>query len=1058
MEHLDRSELTAAEDTLCEIESDVKDLERTFLSTRSEQQERLKSLREWLEAAETYLPEKLGLEDAERLVEETRKSNAHRRTHLKYLNEFLGPEVPECLRNVVRDLLKELDHPTYWPDEEGSVYAEMYLENLLETAREWWPILKHVSPGLAPHSKLLEIINLLCDRLRPEILALLKQDTGGAQALSLLAAFPKCSCSEHHQLFLEKGMLRRTIVDRAPAHLTEIPSQEMMDPGRPLFQRALRRMDELLSELPAYLAEPNGLEKAFQSFRSNDYELAFNQAASTFEAVVQSGQDSLAVAKRAMCAWSRFILHGSAYPDAAIDALAMLVRSFEEFRSRSVISEQDVLRMWLHHGAKAASICELSDFERAFPTYLKKLNTRPPGDESREKFQLFLHLAQPATLANLMWNSMKGFRLHKWQLEGRESLLLLLYDLEETSSLECLFDEHAPQNAAQLRVLVSLVRRAHKNPSPEHHAAIGKSFRTLRKNLQTGGKPFAGFIEKLVDKLQLPIAQLNVKIGKTLEKHELPRCYRLFLSVQPDDADPPISLRLEFVDSGDFEIGDGPAQIELISEEMTFLERPEEVEFIVRPRDVTSSRIIKILAVGRTVSGQRLDGEYSQDVELSQDDFFEPIPPSRLRQIYEGIQGKPVGPNAFVGRTNELSVLEQGLTHGAPGVVIVYGVRRLGKTSLLAELRRRFCWSMNGASKTLFLRSSMESLQLPEDKDEFMTSVYYHICNTVSSEPDNLSFQHRLTKMGVGRQDLQTASKSTALPEGVTLMYRLREYFRRLKELADCQFDTVIIEMDEFDKLLEVYRKGYEDKVQELMSQLRKAAHEEDHIGVILAGSDLMSRVVDDYRSPMYGSGVTIQLEPFSDLAEARQIVAPQAIEDSLIFDDTVIEEVLRITGGHPFYMKLLGCAIAAQSTHKRVSLGLVRKALTMLLRNEVLPGMMADLKRAVKAPLQALRLMDSEMDQKLARLLLIYLAGETSLESPNVRWARVSENSKLASLCHEAKWIEIRKGLVEAKLLLHDSDRNLWRFRYPVIAEALRTDWKREFEELLGQTRAETG
>ena len=64
------------------------------------------------------------------------------------------------------------------------------------------------------------------------------------------------------------------------------------------------------------------------------------------------------------------------------------------------------------------------------------------------------------------------------------------------------------------------------------------------------------------------------------------------------------------------------------------------------------------------------------------------------------------------------------------------------------------------------------------------------------------------------------------------------------------EIESVILVFDEFDKLLEEYRRGLTASVEELTSQLRHAATEERGLGMIFAGSDLMKSILGQLPQP----------------------------------------------------------------------------------------------------------------------------------------------------------------------------------------------------------------
>jgi AAA+ ATPase superfamily predicted ATPase len=484
------------------------------------------------------------------------------------------------------------------------------------------------------------------------------------------------------------------------------------------------------------------------------------------------------------------------------------------------------------------------------------------------------------------------------------------------------------------------------------------------------------------------------------------------------------------------------------------------LEFIVKPYERAGARRVTFQATGQTASGQHLQEIFRFDVQIGSVGEFVPINIDELLDIYVGYDGRPVSATAFVGREQELTTLERAIVQDNPGAVVIYGVRRLGKTSLLDEFRRRYCWTNRPASKTLFLVVPVDTFQAGDRSKPFLDLFFRLIRDSVIADPKNEGFRGKLQALGVKRRELLLAGQLGEEFEDASFLIKLREYLSHLRHLAKDHIAHVILVLDEFDKLLESYRKGYEGNVEELVNQLRRAATEEPDIGIVLAGSDLMKIIIDHYRSALYGSARTITLDCFDreeHREEAYKIIAPERIRGRREFSKPTVDEIIRITGGHPLYMRLVGCAASHLSQRRRVSIGTVVQAVQELLHNEVLQGDLPDPKNLVKQPLQALKLMESDLDESLGRLLLLQLAHHTSLERPAIRWTVIANDDSLLTLQPAAKWAHLRDKLREAELI-YPNERNLWTFRFPILGEALRIDWEFEFDRLRRQVESMLG
>ena len=194
--------------------------------------------------------------------------------------------------------------------------------------------------------------------------------------------------------------------------------------------------------------------------------------------------------------------------------------------------------------------------------------------------------------------------------------------------------------------------------------------------------------------------------------------------------------------------------------------------------------------------------------------------------------------------------------------------------------------------------------------------------------------------------------------------------------------DRAIITLDEFDKLLEAYVDDHVGSVEQLTNQLRLVATEYDHIGLIIAGSELMRKITDQYRNALYGSTAVIELSCYDapeQYEDACRIIEPGMLSGRRDFS-LVGKMIIQITGGHPLYMRTLACAAANLTKRNRISPGLVNDAVRKLLKNEVLHGYIPDPGNTIRQPLQALSLMTNRLDEERANLILLVVAARTTL------------------------------------------------------------------------------
>lgn len=1046
---LDKLDLEKASRQTKLIAQRLDSLEEQIRTADADNRRRLEGLRVWLSEAGSSFPEEASLGAAERLVEEIRERESPRRVHLIRLVGLDSPDVPDRLRESIRAFLHQEDRPSRWPDPERAAWAELYIENLLDVARHWWSTLRDLDPGDITYQKAMEVATLLGERLTGEIKAIVSGTVDQAPLLTLLLEKTPATIAECHLELHRQKLIVAAGADEG------LPPQEGRLEAEPIWPwlQAQRRVEGLMAEAKHPPGSAVTIQDAYKAFGEGRYEEARTLCGTAWEWAHSHSVEQEVGPLLAMYAWSRCLTQGAAYDRAEIDALSLVLRHGEKIGERAKgMGPTRMLEWWISVMDGNGGSTGNAPLGARVAAVLIRLAGAPIGAPVRDRFATILRIAGPPTCAEALWSAVRNLRDDT--THARSALLILLYDLGEEEALEHLFG-YAPSHRKYLSAFMALAKRARSEPSAKLLAAIRQNLTTLQSLADTW---FKEFTEKIARRLQPVPARILLDVPPVLERDKILKHYTLVVTIQPDETDPPLSLQLELLDTSDFVCAENVSpEIEVVKETLLFERR--ELEFVVRPKRPEAASNVALRVTGETASGQGIDETRRFQVQLGGDDHYEPLPVPELLEIYAGCDGRPVSGPAFVGREEELAILERSVVRSSPGAVVLFGARRLGKTSLLDELRRRYCVTARKGSETLFLVIPVDEFSVTDGAKPLIDRFLRHIWNSIVNDPKNHRFRQLLEELGVSRQQLQIAGRLEGDFVGTSFLMRLREYVRRLRELAAGRLSQIVLVLDEFDKLLESYWKGYEAEVGGLTNQLRRAATEEMDIGLVLAGSDLMRRVVGQYRNAFYGSATTIQLECFTGgkhRLSARRIVAPEALRRRRLFGEDVLDDIIRITGGHPLYMRLVACAAAHLSRRQRVTRGTVNEAVHRLLRNVVLQGHLPDVPTLVMQPLQAVRLLETT-DQLLAELLLRQFARHTTLERPWVNWATVVQDDRLLNLRPKETWTRLRQELWDANLLVMD-DRKQWAFRFPILGERLRIDLEPECDRLQTEALAKLG
>jgi AAA+ ATPase superfamily predicted ATPase len=314
----------------------------------------------------------------------------------------------------------------------------------------------------------------------------------------------------------------------------------------------------------------------------------------------------------------------------------------------------------------------------------------------------------------------------------------------------------------------------------------------------------------------------------------------------------------------------------------------------------------------------RLD-ELSRQLTISNDEYairLQPVPirwsqiitthvdtlakTAELRQEIDSpyITGNPLTEQQeiFVGRNDISTRIEQLLLDQRRPPLLLYGQRRMGKTSLLNNLGRL----------------------LPNS----IIPMFVDLQGSASRASDHPGFLYNLARDMV---------KSAQQKRGLTLPPLTREalaadpftYFEEwLDEVEQVlQDNTALLALDEFEVLDSSITKGRFDE-QDVLGMLRHLIQHRPRFKVLLAGS----HTIKEYeRWASYLINVHVLYISYLQEDEARQLIEHPVKDFPLCYEPDAVERVLELTRCHPCLVQLLCAEIVAlkneqDPTHRRLA------------------------------------------------------------------------------------------------------------------------------------------
>ncbi|MBN1219134.1 MAG: ATP-binding protein [Anaerolineae bacterium] len=239
----------------------------------------------------------------------------------------------------------------------------------------------------------------------------------------------------------------------------------------------------------------------------------------------------------------------------------------------------------------------------------------------------------------------------------------------------------------------------------------------------------------------------------------------------------------------------------------------------------------------------------------------------------------------FVGRADVVARIEQLLLDRRRPPLLLYGQRRMGKTSLLRNLGRLL------PHPIIPLFVDGQKISLASDYPDFLYNI--------AAEMRKSAEQQRNLNLPLFNRDALAANPFT----------HFNEWLDEVEQFLTAQGDyTALLALDEFEMLEQVLHKGRFDEA-DVLSLLRHIIQHRSRFKVMLAGSHTLEEF---QRWASYLINVQVVKIGYLERDEARQLVEQPVKNFALRYTPDGCQRVLDLTRGHPALIQLLCYEIVA--------------------------------------------------------------------------------------------------------------------------------------------------
>jgi tetratricopeptide (TPR) repeat protein len=281
------------------------------------------------------------------------------------------------------------------------------------------------------------------------------------------------------------------------------------------------------------------------------------------------------------------------------------------------------------------------------------------------------------------------------------------------------------------------------------------------------------------------------------------------------------------------------------------------------------------------------------------------------RDLFAG--NRPVVGRRFFGRDKSLAELRDAVSSSVSAGV--FGLRKVGKTSLLQESRRR---SIELGDIVVYL----DLLRLPADITDCRW-LYWKIADALKQDVDAIfgrlpSLRDFRWRVGGHFEDYPAIPKDFAVATGFDS--DLSRLLKVLRNLSVSPKPKIILLLDEVERLLPTaLGKSDFSGFFDFFSYLRGISQENDNFVIIVTGANAAITEAPQFEgrdNPVFNFFKEVYL-PHLESLECSKMIRVLGRGMGLKFSDPALDSIYQLTGGHPFFARRV-CSFIAETYPER--------------------------------------------------------------------------------------------------------------------------------------------
>lgn len=276
---------------------------------------------------------------------------------------------------------------------------------------------------------------------------------------------------------------------------------------------------------------------------------------------------------------------------------------------------------------------------------------------------------------------------------------------------------------------------------------------------------------------------------------------------------------------------------------------------------------------------------------------------------YRGYSGLPAIGEHFVGRAGVMSTIDRHFHHtDVPPVIVVYGHRRMGKTSILLNFEDRL------PEGTLLAYVDMQHAGFVDHTGQFLEVLARTIHERGSKadlDPGPAPVPDEYQNLGDARRALDA------------LLAHLAPQMERLPGSA-----RLLLAIDEFEIIESRIEQGRIDR--DVLAYLRSMHRRYDWLALVFAGLHTLAEMGGAYWNAFFSQTENVRVSYLST-SDAMQLITQPHPDFALEYETALVDELYRLTNGQPYLLQRLCWELVEQWNERFAETGEeLKRVLTM--------------------------------------------------------------------------------------------------------------------------------